>query len=646
MENNGAIQKPSSTKVSKSCDHCKVKKIKCDQKKPECENCQRYGACCAYSVMKKPGLKSGYGQQVFERIERLDKFIEDSKEEYESETRRLSQHLKDLEEKINLMQEQSNSMSVGASSSSREDVSTKITIGELTNPVRDFPEPFMLERIVEVYFDSINPLFPVLHPVLDRQTLLADLSPSNVLLLGVIISSINHSYHLISFEQAVDFDSIKSMIISRCFCIRKIEELKAMALLAFALYSKANDQECWSAISLAVGGCLHLGITKDLSMPLVEDETDDTTKPQLDWELWASKETSRHLVWQIYILDRLSSMGSHFSSKLPEDELTLVLPLNSEFWRKKNTFDKNYIDAKQKRTLNDTRSQPFQFDYQDLYSTNSYIIEVVHLMSLCLEFRRNPMDIKDMKSILSWQLNCYEFEKKIQSWLHSLPQSVSNFLQTGAFEAISTTVEEVNLFSLYHIMLIRLHSPTAFSNFPDKYLISSQVSKPKCLKSVYLMLRLSEKLPQLFQLDEKSTYQMMGPVYSFAIWVCGRVVLVNSIHSREPLDSDLDLSIMLLRLLGENWDCANKYANILEFFKEDAMNVDVSSNDVTPESEFFSSTHSEDTRLIADIKLNASTLDALLSKRVIRFNYNKGPVDELSIFDWFKLPINENFLPK
>lgn len=642
-----AIVKPMVSKVSKSCDHCKIKKIRCDQRKPTCNNCQRYGASCIYSVMKKPGLKSGYGQQVFERIQKLDKIIIDSKMEYETENKRLTQQLKDLEQKLQLIQQQNSSyLSDQDSSSSSEDITTKISIGQITNPASDFPEPYKLERIVDIYFEYINALFPVLHPVLDREKLVIDLSSSNVLLLGVIISSLRFSYHLISFEQVIDFDTLKSLIISKCFSMKTIDQLKAIALLAFTLYSNSNDPECWSAISLAVGGSLHLGITKDLTIPLPGDEIEDDTRNLLDWSLWATKETTRHLVWEIYKLDRLSSMGSHFSSKLPEDELTCVLPLNPEFWKMKSMFDKDFVQQKQKRTLKDTQSPPFELKFNDLYSTNCYIIEVINLMSLCLEFRRNPMDIQDMKSILTWQLNCYEFEKKIDSWIHSLPAAISTFLQTGILETNIMTVEEVNLFALYHIMLIRLHSPTAFSNFPDKYLISSQVSKPKCLKSVHLMLRMSEKLPENFLLDEKSTYQLMGPYYSFGIWVCGRVILVNSIHSGEPLDNDFDLSIKVLRALGDKWECANKYADILEFFKEDALDIDLSSNNATPDSEFHSSTYSEDTKLIADIKLNASTLDALLSKHVFRFKNTKGPGDDLSIFDWFKLPINETFIQR
>ncbi|WEJ96477.1 hypothetical protein PSN45_004016 [Yamadazyma tenuis] len=643
--------------------------------------------------MKKPGLRSGYGQQVFERIEELDKFVEESKTLHQLENVQLKEKLKFLEEKFDTLEKRYTGPSVATSSTIRpiplnfQSTGTDPMNLSTTNPtitpnsalisagpgpmftrnnssnnytpntnsaisppedIDSLPPLDKIEVLVELYFELVNPVFPILHPTLDRPRILKTIDTSNFLLLGVLVSTVKLQINLFSPQEAERyFAFIKSKIVSSCFAVRTIQELRAVALLAFTLYGESNNHEAWSMISLAVGGCLHLGIIKDfplnndlLGIPQNELVSLNRTEGA-EWEVWAEKESIRYLMWEVYKLDKLSSMGSHFVSKLPQEEVSSLLPLKADFWEFKSLYNKALIEKEQTHTLNDFNFKPGN---RDIYGSNCYLIQVLNLMGRGSKFRGSPMDIKDMGSILAWQLGCYEFEKEIQAWKSSLPDNVSQFLDSEILMSSQITVKDVILHSLYHTMIIRLHSPTAFSDSQDKYLISAQTSKAKCLKSAHLILKISKSLPSLFQIDEESVFPIFGPYYAFSIWVSGRVILVDAIHSQGQLEGEFDYAISLLRRIGQKWECAAKYANILEFFKDDTMTVDTSSHDGT--GEFYSSnSYSEDARLIADIKLNASSLDSLLSKKVARYKNAKGNIDDLSIFDWFKLPLNNVFMP-
>lgn len=811
----GKVSKPTDNeRLSKSCDHCKLKKIKCDQRKPICENCTKNNQECVYSVMKRPGLKVGYGQQFITRMDALDKVVESNqsetavlKEQYyllesqfqmlEQQVRqtpltpldsnrlmlanenqrvynhqlfdqidKLNQALESAEarhlQETNLVKNQirsieelvqkldkrvSNGVQMDQNGSantllhtpkrgslsyvineadqdrSPPDILSRKTsqvqeVFSLDNEIKDLGDSSNLNEsingnepdnnsklydhknevkmnsndlssssnhinthninteclpsvdkiivLVDLYFNYINPIFPVVHRDLEGPRILKNINSSNVLLLGVLINALKFGNEMLSEQEITGyFDYMKLSIITSCFSMKNTTELKAMTLLAFALYSKANSHEAWSTVSMVVGGCLHLALNRDqgaivdpslnkLDTELDAEEEEDEMNPNSsDWIRWVSKESLRHLVWEIYKLDKLSSMGTHFSSKLPSNDLTCLLPIKSKYWELQHLFNKELLEGAQKRTLADSREMK-KFNQPDIYGINCYVIEILNLVEACLKFRRHPVEVKDRKDILSWQMCYYEIETKIKEWLLTLPPLLEEFLNKGNLKLLECSkpkVDDVILHGLYHTMIIRLHSLTAFSQSKDESMdfLPAQTSKKHCLNSARSILKLSESLPFFFNIDGESVYELFGPYYAFAVWVSGRVLLVDSIHSQGQLDHDFDYAISLLRKIGRKWDCASKYADILEFFKDDTMSIDT----VSPDGPSLlalngglasgSVSYGDDARIIADIKLTSSSLDSLLSKKIARYKATKGSSDDLWVFDWFKLPLNENF---
>lgn len=591
----------STSKVSKSCDHCKLKKIKCDQTRPSCQNCNKFGEQCIYSIMKKPGLKTGYGQQVLDQISELTKLFESSKKQQQLENENLKQSIKFMENKLNGYERGSTSSEVSTINvppSAVNSTSLEMNQMNLTQPMindlsmnvevfDDIPPPEKCVLLIDHYFKYVNPFSPIIHPR-QRTAIISDISSNNAVLLGILSIAVK----LVAGYDGY-FESIKKLIITKCYSVKSTEELTAITLLALALYGELNNHETWSMVSLAIGGVIHLGLG-------------DVSGEENNWREWIDSETKRNLVWEVYKLDKLSSMGSHFNSQMATPKC--LLPLDTQYWLNLSTGFQH-----QTRTL--TYRPELNW-----YGTNSLIIEILQLMDECSSFRRSPLDIHEVKDLLSWQLQCYEFDHKIITWKNQLSPKMSEFLDSdNNYNDIINDPLAVLLHALYNTLLIRLHSPAAFSNSLDKY-VSSQTSKSRCLKAAGRILSLL-KLP----------HEDLGPYYPFAIWVSGRVLLVNHISNREDISQDFEYCINLLRSMG--YGCAARYADILEYFKDDKV-ID------SPEFHDHPSTgsYSEEARLIIDLKLNASSLDSLLSRKVERVRNKDNGLDD-DVFDWFRLPL-------
>ncbi|KAK6458522.1 uncharacterized protein RJT20DRAFT_147057 [Scheffersomyces xylosifermentans] len=93
-----------SNKVAKSCDFCKLKKVKCNQVRPVCSYCTRHAQQCVYSRVRKPGLKAGYGQNVLDKIDSLESSMESYRSDHANEMEGMSRKLADVESKLVIME--------------------------------------------------------------------------------------------------------------------------------------------------------------------------------------------------------------------------------------------------------------------------------------------------------------------------------------------------------------------------------------------------------------------------------------------------------------------------------------------------------------------------------------------------------------
>jgi hypothetical protein len=132
------------SRISKSCDLCKMKKVKCDGGRPRCSFCVKNGSAeCVYSIMKKSGLKPGYGKSMNERMDSL-----------ETELDALRQEMRFIREYQPQKYQPQMSISI--------DTITKTNASELTK--FQLPHSHICLALIDLFFSEVIPMFPLIHP--------------------------------------------------------------------------------------------------------------------------------------------------------------------------------------------------------------------------------------------------------------------------------------------------------------------------------------------------------------------------------------------------------------------------------------------------------------------------------------------------
>ncbi|KAK1825948.1 fungal-specific transcription factor domain-containing protein [Podospora conica] len=85
---NGKRKRP----ISVSCELCKQRKVKCDRGQPACGWCTRNAATCEYKERKKPGLRAGYGRELEQRLDKLERILQTHSDILQCQTSPMSRH--------------------------------------------------------------------------------------------------------------------------------------------------------------------------------------------------------------------------------------------------------------------------------------------------------------------------------------------------------------------------------------------------------------------------------------------------------------------------------------------------------------------------------------------------------------------------
>lgn len=682
-------------KVSRSCDFCKAKKVKCDQSKPYCDYCVKHNKSCVYSKVRKSGIKPGYRQHVLDKLENIETSLDTESSRSRNEMDLVNKKLLELENKIRALESSksfTDTLSPQNIDSDKEELpgeiystsdnSVQITtssIKEITNikddntvfESKDFPTIDQIEKLIEIFFDKIHPIIPILHPVSTIPKLLACTITSPIpLLYGVILCSLRFAHKILQEEEiAKYYHYCKTRIISNFIGLKTIEELQTMTLLAFDLFGKSNNPETWSVISIISSGAIHLNLTKEnknitdnsklrgkqgrkyFYIKNLNSAKDPTTR--LD------EESRRVLFWEIYMLDKLSSLSNSFPFKIPEYEISCSLPTRLNLWISGNMGgNESLVRNIQKRNVFKNN----EVALREFYDSNCFLIEVTHILGEIHSFMRHPLDVHSKNDVSNWQINFDKLEQKISSWRNSIPLNYLDLLENDncLFEN-AFTVKDVMFHALYHTMIIRLNSTPGFPYFNSDYFFPSELARHKCLESAFHIIKLSRNFPVMFNNIGGGAYEMCGPQYAFAVWVCARLIFVNAVYTHTDIPLELDYLIGLLTKMGAIWEGSLRYANILRFLKEEELFAKKSGMNFYGGSrslhESLSDSDNEDlndnvkghpknVRIISDMRLNAYSLDVLLYNKIEKFKQNEDEAmsesnenDFIDMFEWFKVPI-------
>ncbi len=381
---------PDVVRISRSCDACKARKVKCNGRKPSCAYCAKNGVDCVYSPMKKPGLQPGFGKKYSERLDRLEVTLSSHDGEISSLKNQIAS-LKNNYSQLQLSFSNANSFQfqpsmnvntygITADSATRTStdpvsplsIQVPVIQSAKNSPYYDdnsFPWPGLpsvstVRYMVNIFFKKIHPHLPFLHPAHTIHSLFTKPNPakhsrshspnnainnSEFVLYGILLCSLR--YIDASAENETLYKFLKEKIILLCYKVENIQQLQALTLLALDLYGTSNGPDLWSILSLLCAGVIQLQLCKEKLHSKKNYENRFSSGP--DHELkksshktiatisakllgapdsWVEHESRRRLFWSIFILDRLSAVATSFPFKLPTSEVDKLLPVKMKIW--------------------------------------------------------------------------------------------------------------------------------------------------------------------------------------------------------------------------------------------------------------------------------------------------------------------------
>lgn len=697
-------QTKAEAKYSKACNSCKQKKRRCDRATPKCGYCDRNGLPCEFRTLQKPGLPLGYGSTMLEKLEFLDSSIQENHETSLIELQSVVEYLKLIDSKVLQILSRSakhddstrQALSIKSlTSSSNENISishnsaTTVNSDENLlhsnghdimllpgqNAVLSWPLPSMgiICKLIDVFFEKIYPGFRALHPTfrndiivsvsqIDRVSEASEVPPE---ILGVILCSIRFAGELMPPQQIETCQKFcRTTILSKCIGFSLIEQLQAMALLAYDSYGRSNNPVTWSYISLISNAVIHLNLTRE---PVMKEPYQAKTNysrskkakiisPPNVANLEApttpfDEECRRNLFWEIFLLDCLSSASNSLPCKIIETDINRQVPVRSDMWNIPESYQGGSIDV--------NSGDHGHFD------SASDLVEIVRKLRKIHTFLREPFDINNVKEVLAWQMQLSEIDAELLDWKDSIPLHYQQFLdsQTITFTE-KLSVKDVLFFSIYHMTIIRLNSSIAYQKFDSHFFLLSSTAKEKCLESAKGIASFSSKLPIHLDHLGEDLYALCGPFYAFAIWVAARLLFVNALRYGEPFSSELDQLISVLSIMGTVWESASRYSDILSFLKNEEIEIRANGLSLLTEADNFDdldktnvdndikdpfenhSHHSKSARIFADMRFNAYSLDVSLSKKLDQFKKSgeelspNNRTDFTNLLEWFKIPIS------
>lgn len=183
--------------------------------------------------------------------------------------------------------------------------------------------------------------------------------------------------------------------------------------------------------------------------------------------------------------------------------------------------------------------------------------------------------------------------------------------------------------------MIRLHSVAAYPTTLSDLFRSSYSAAQRCLSAV-------ENITVITRLAlSHNLIPLLGPTFSFTIWVATRLLLVHASTNSSPSIPDITLFLDALRTGSKLWEVAGRYCGIIERVIDELMRGEGSCVEI-----------------LIDMRMTAYSVDVMISRqpdlRVPVLQAAAAAVEEeeaaaaaavaradgdlLDVFAWFNFP--------
>ncbi|KAL9573417.1 hypothetical protein ACKAV7_001961 [Fusarium commune] len=606
-----------------SCSGCRKRKLKCSRQRPACSNCERLGAPCVYENRRtKPGLKGGAVESLNQRLEKIEKALFGSdQEEVTQDSERTKRDL-------------SGGRANNSSSTPLEAVLSTLA-GELQklnqnieptrkrqyeyDPYRKVSELFKrrrrdaveeqhqssnrdvtqqqtrqasscsvdiiqghLNKLIEAHFDNIQPWIPMIimrgfHDRVQKDTE----QRMAIVLEAMMIASLRYveingnplDNILINSETS----RLRKSVMMNAMEGLKTENLQALIMIAFTEIGNGNLEKAWPVIGSLTRTVEYMGLS-------VESEvyqrkrgllSDSSSLPEP--RDWLEEEERRRIFWNVFILDRISSIIKGWSPGINSADVCRRLPICGGSWFHNEPavtpYFGNWDEPAVKNshgtspysvgsnaggvngsasTRNIRASDKATGDISKIGALAYYIQSIDSLCQISKSFLQPAVDFTNRHEVSLWLTKFKELDLRLVHWKMYLPQQwkdsgVSRKIMPGVMDPSMTLAN-----ATHNTSVILLHERIAY---PDSELLSlnlpSHFSAENCLNAAIETANITTKY-----LGGYPSARAVPPQMGICAFVSARTLLVHSQYYNTPLAKEFK------NLMDNLTDMSNRWAGL------------------------------------------------------------------------------------
>ena len=583
--------------------------MKCDRVEPTCGWCARNDRVCVYKERKKPGLRAGYGRELETKINRLEAIlgvlgrrVEDHILHHDEPNRTMTEPGRNAFSSPTVVKYSTpgqsatndagsqNTPTLGSRwpqgnahertqySRPQDAMSVRSMVG-ITVPESmadsnrpspavpgtgfvppagpnepDLPAYDLLYTLVDLYFKHVNTWSPILDRKVTFDALFGPSPPSEadrVLLHAIVATTLPFSkdprltpefrrrYRDIS-KQKVQLFGLEHPT---------VRALQALVILALP----SNGPPSWNLLALIARNIeqLGLGIERTMALALPTYPSVGTLQEYAlpEPRSWIEDEERRRLFWMVYVLDRYATVATSFGFLLDDRQMNRQLPCRYDLFSQNQPVETRWFRWAEGPELTINRPENL--------GSFSYHCEVLSILTRIHKFLRRPIDIGASSDVEQWQASYRELDNELNTWLYNLPGDYGKISQLCHSDPSSKISNWIMLHAAYHTSVIRLHSAAAYPTVRSHFFRPSYNAMQRCLAAVESLREIAQDLVSTGMLD------LLGPPFAFSLWVSARLLLVHGSTVERELDPNVGFFVSTLDQMGQYWEVAQKYTQIL-----------------------------------------------------------------------------------
>ncbi|CCF41954.1 hypothetical protein CH063_12076, partial [Colletotrichum higginsianum] len=621
-----------------SCQGCRRRKLRCSRDQPVCSHCKRLDSPCVYDLKKnKPGIKPGAVESLNRRVEVLENALlqkshgergfpgshghdDESGGHAPAESQNvvgilslLARELHKLNSK-NRLNSQAGTPEGGAdhavlspatSSSSRRhtvdgievvahphnqprkrrrvdscgnpNIDLAYPLEDLENITTSLPPPDLLEDVINVYFNIIQPWIPILHETQFRRRVHdpEQLPRLVVVLHAMVVAALRYvdSPETRPSAQEVERRALRSrnIVILNAMDQLSVENLQALVILAFNDIGNGDASKAWSVVG---------SLTRTVEYLQLSIESDHQDKEPLLKPLpsipppqnWTEEEERRRVFWNIFNLDR-------WNTSLTSDDVHRRLPADGGLWHKEEPVITPFFgiwDRSAAKMGNSIAFLPVHYPSPEQTAEappqtpvsasshkgpNTVDMTTVGAFAYCIEateslsrvttyFLQQKINFQDRGEVSSWLTRFKELDLRLVHWKMFLPQKWkdSNISRQPALINMDPNLTLAHV--THNTSMILLHQRIAYpeARWSGIVKLPSFCSAETCQEAAVETTTITRKYLKYTPENSPATSQ-----FAFCVFISARVLLVHWRYYDAELAPEFWILVDSMEEMARRW---------------------------------------------------------------------------------------------